>query len=159
MRKSRVLLAAAGLFFMLLCVWVRVAWLQVALHDHFVARAAENQLARHKLIPRRGELLDCNGRVLAHDLPVSRISLIHAQLKDPAGVARALAPLMGLEPRALRRRIESTPGFLLLASDAAPELGDRVRALRLPGVIVDDDTRRDYPLANAAFREEPQLGM
>jgi stage V sporulation protein D (sporulation-specific penicillin-binding protein) len=150
MRKSRVLLAAAGLFLMLLGVWGRVAWLQLALHDHFVARAAENQLSRHKLIPRRGELLDCNGRVLAHDLPVSRIAVIHAQLKDAAGAARALAPLLGLEPGALRRRIESTPGFLLLANEAAPELGDRVRALHLSGVIVDDDTRRDYRLGNAA---------
>ena len=150
MRKSRVLLAAAGLFLLLIGVWVRVAWLQVALHDHFVARAAENQLSRHKLIPRRGELLDCNGRVLAHDLPVSRIAVIRAQLKDAAGAARALAPLLGLEAVALRRRIENTPGFLLLANEAPPELGDRVRALRLPGVIVDDDTRRDYRLGNAA---------
>ena len=34
LRKSRVLVAAAGLFFALLCLWVRIAWLQIALHDH-----------------------------------------------------------------------------------------------------------------------------
>jgi cell division protein FtsI/penicillin-binding protein 2 len=150
MRKSRVLLAAAGFLILLVGVWVRVAWLQVALHDHFVARAAENQLSRHKLVPRRGPLLDCNGRVLAHDLPVSRIAVIRSQLKDPAAAARALAPLLGLDAGELRRRIAGTPGFLLLAGQAPPELGDRVRALRLPGVIVDDDTHRDYRLADAA---------
>ena len=41
MRKSRVLLAAAGLFVGLGCLWVRVAILQTALHGHFAARARE----------------------------------------------------------------------------------------------------------------------
>ena len=35
MRKSRVLLAAAGLFLGLTCLWVRVAVLQTAMHGHY----------------------------------------------------------------------------------------------------------------------------
>lgn len=63
MRKSRVLMVAAGLFVVLLGLWVRVGWLQIALHDQFLARAAENQQLRLKLIPERGELLDRHGAV------------------------------------------------------------------------------------------------
>ena len=38
MRKSRVLLTAAGLFFLLGLLWARVAFLQTAMHEHYAAR-------------------------------------------------------------------------------------------------------------------------
>jgi cell division protein FtsI/penicillin-binding protein 2 len=150
MRKSRVLTAAAGLFLGLLCLWVRVGWLQVGLHGHFVARAAENQLQRLKLIPKRGELLDRKGRVLAHDLLVSRVAVYRPQLKDLPRVAAKLAPALGEPVAKVRQRLEATHGFGWIASDLPPEVGDRVRALRLEGVDVEDETRRDYRLGDAA---------
>ncbi len=150
MRKSRVLLAAAGLFFMLACLWARVAWLQIALHGHFEARAAENQLQRRKLVPRRGELRDCNGRVLAHDLVISRVAVYRPQLSDLPKVAAKLAPLLGEETRAVRRRLEEARGFTMLSGELPPEVGERIRALRINGVDVEDETRRDYRLGPAA---------
>ena len=149
MRKSRVLLAAAGLFLMLLCLWLRVAWLQVALHSHFEARAAENQLQRRKLIPRRGELLARDGRVLAHDLLISRVAVYRPQLTNLANVAQRLAPLLGETPKALRKRLEEAHGFSMLATELPPEIGEAVRALRINGIDVEDETRRDYRLGAA----------
>ena len=150
MRKSRVLLAAAGLFLGLVCLWVRVAWLQIALHEHFEARAAENQLQRHKLIPRRGELLDRNGHVLAHDLLISRVAVYRPQITDARRVAEKLAPVLGEEVRDLTGRLEDAHGFSMLESELPPETGEKVRALRIPGVDVEDETRRDYRLGAAA---------
>ena len=70
---------------LLVGLWVRVAWLQVGAARRTSSPAPRRTSSqRHKLVPRRGELLDCNGRVLAHDLPVSRIAVIRAQLTDPA---------------------------------------------------------------------------
>lgn len=150
LRKSRVLVAAAGLFLGLACLWVRVGWLQLGLHGHFVARAAENQQLRLKLIPKRGELLDRHGRVLAHDLLVSRIAVYRPQLKDPAGAAAKLAPVLGEPVAKLRRRLEAARGYEWITRDVPPEVGDRVRALRIEGVDVEDETRRDYRLGPAA---------
>jgi cell division protein FtsI/penicillin-binding protein 2 len=143
-------MAAAGLFLLLVCLWARVAWLQLALHDHFVARAAENQLQRRKLIPRRGELLDRNGHVLAHDLLVSRVAVYRPQLEDLSRTAAKLSPLVGEPERALRQRLEKTHGFSMLQGEIPPEDGEAVRALRLPGVVVEDETHRDYRLGAAA---------
>ena len=58
MRKSRVLLTAAGLFLGLGCLWVRVAVLQTALHRHFADRARENQEHHEKILPHRGVITD-----------------------------------------------------------------------------------------------------
>ena len=57
-RKSRVLVAAAGLFLCLLTLWARLVWLQIVCHERFEARAERNQEQRVLLPPVRGELLD-----------------------------------------------------------------------------------------------------
>jgi cell division protein FtsI/penicillin-binding protein 2 len=150
LRKSRVLVVAAGLFLGLVCLWARVAWLQIAMHEHFVARAAENQLQRRKLIPQRGELRDHAGRVLAHDLLISRVAVYRPQLTDVAGTAAKLAPLLGEDARSLRRKLSTATGYSWIATELPPETGDRIRALRLQGIAVEDETRRDYRLGAAA---------
>ncbi len=150
LRKSRVLLAAAGLFLGLLCLWLRVGWLQIALHSKFLARAAENQQLRLKLVPKRGELLDRNGRVLAHDLVVSRVAVYRPQLKDLTRTAARLAPALGENVATVRRRLQSARGYSWITRDVPPEVGDRVRALRIEGVDVEDQTRRHYRLGPAA---------
>lgn len=150
MRKSRVLMAAAGLFFLLLCLWARVAWLQIGQHGHFVARAAANQQLRLKLIPKRGELLDRDGRVLAHDLLVSRVAVYRPQLRDVARAAALMAPILGEPAGKLRKRLAETRGYRWITGDVPPEVGERIRALRIEGVDVEDETRRNYRLGAAA---------
>jgi cell division protein FtsI/penicillin-binding protein 2 len=150
MRKSRVLLAAAGLLLGLAGLWVRIAWLQLGMHQHYVARAAEIQQMRAKLLPRRGELLDRNERLLAHDLLISRVAVSRAQLGPLDVVAAKLAPVLGEPEHALRARLGGITGYALIADDLPPEVGERVRVLRLPGIEVVDETKRDYRLAAAA---------
>ncbi len=150
MRKSRVLVAAAGLFLILACLWVRVAWLQIALHKHFTERAAQNQQQRHKLVPRRGELLDRNGVVLARDLQICEVAVYRPQLGSVSEAATLLAPLLGEKPAVLRRKLESITGYAFLSREVPPETGEAIRALKLSGVVVEDDTKRDYRLNEAA---------
>src|SRR5215813_14296817 len=106
MRKSRVLLTAAGLFFGLGLLWVRVAFLQTAMHEHYAARARENQQHHEKLLPHRGVLTDRRGKVLAHDLGVSEVAVYPPQLSDPAAAARALAPVLDEPPAKLAKRLQ-----------------------------------------------------
>lgn len=151
MRKSRVLVVAAGLFLVLLTLWARTAWLQTALHSHYVARAQENQQVRKKVLPRRGELRDRRGRVLARDMRVSHVAVYRPQLRDAAAAAEALAPLLGMDVSVLRRKLAASRGYQWLKRDLAPEIGARVRALRIEGVAIEDETRRQYPLGEATL--------
>ena len=149
-RKSRVLVVAAGLLFGLLGLWVRVAWLQVGLHARFLARARENQEQHRTILPLRGEILDHRGRVLAHDLAVSQVAVYRPQVAGVDALARRLAPLLGEDAGRLTRRLRAATGFTLIAHDVPPDVGARVRALRLAGVDVEDETERFYPLGAAA---------
>src|SRR5215510_1661489 len=98
MRKSRVLLTAAGLFLGLAGLWARVAYLQVALHQHYAARARENQQHHEKILPHRGILTDRRGKVLAHDLGVSEVAVYPPQLANADAAARALASVVDESP-------------------------------------------------------------
>ena len=80
-------MVAAGLFLLLCVVWLRVAWLQVPMHAHYMARAAERQESRVKLTPRRGDILDRNGRVLAHDLQSFEVAIYRPQVKSVTALA------------------------------------------------------------------------
>lgn len=151
MRKSRVLVVAAGLFLFLLTLWGRTAWLQVVLHQQFLARAQENQQVRKKVLPRRGELRDRQGRVLARDMRVSHVAVYRPQLADAAAAARQLAPVLGIDARTLRRTLAASRGYHWLKRDLPPEIGARVRALRIEGVAVEEETRRQYPLGDATL--------
>ena len=151
MRKSRVLVVAAGLFILLSCVWLRVAYLQIPMHSHYMARAAERQESRVKLTPRRGDILDRNGRVLAHDLQSFELAIYRPQVKSVSALAAKMAPVLGVKPRDLAKRIEGMKGFAWLEHDLAPEVGQELQRMRLEGVVVQTRATRDYRLGPAAF--------
>jgi cell division protein FtsI/penicillin-binding protein 2 len=150
MRKSRVLVAAAGLFLGLLVLWLRVGWLQVVCHDAFVARADRNQVHRVLLKPVRGDLLDRRGRPLARDLITCSISAAPGEMRDRRGTARALARLLARDARPLERAFERRPRFLWVARRVPPAIGQRIQAEGLTGVYVGNETRREYALGPAA---------
>ena len=150
MRKSRVLLTAAGLFVGLACLWVRVAVLQTTMHEHYAGRARENQQHHQKLLPRRGVITDRRGRVLAHDLGVSQVAVYPPQLSDPLAAARLLAPATKEQPVKLAKRLRSLRSYTWIARDLPPEEGKRIRDARVAGVVVEDETRRFYRLGTAA---------
>ncbi|HUK62956.1 MAG TPA: hypothetical protein VLV15_06480, partial [Dongiaceae bacterium] len=112
MRRSRVLVAAAGLLFGLLTLWLRMAWLQLVLHGHYAERAEEIQEQRVLLKPVRGNLLDRHGRVLAHDLLTYTLSGSPREMTDPRGAARAVARILGRDPRVVMRDFEQHPRYL-----------------------------------------------
>jgi cell division protein FtsI/penicillin-binding protein 2 len=150
MRKSRVLVAAAGLFLGLLLLWLRAGWLGVVRHDHFAQRARQHQEQRVLLKPVRGDLLDRRGRPLARDLVTYAISAAPREMKDRRAVARALARHLDRDPRALERAFRARPLYVPVARQVAPEVGQAILEDTLPGVHLAVETCREYALAAAA---------
>jgi cell division protein FtsI/penicillin-binding protein 2 len=149
-RKSRVLVAAAGLFLSLLVLWARLVWLQVVCHEQFEARAERNQEQRVLLPPVRGELLDRHGTPLARDLVTCAVSAAPGEMKDPRATARALGRVLGRDAHGLERAFARRPRFVWVARQVPPELGEKVGALASTGVYVSHETQREYPLGAAS---------
>ena len=150
MRKSRVLVAAAGLLLGLVVVWVRVGWLQIVRHAHYTERADLNQEQRVLLRPARGNLLDRGGQVLARDLKTYSVSGAPREMANPRRTARALADLLDESPARLARLFVERPRFVWIKRRIPPALAERVAARRERGVYLATEVQRVYPLGEAA---------
>src|ERR1039457_6972413 len=84
----------------------RLGDLQVVRHAELGALAEHNTQREFREAPRRGDILDAGGNILATSVPVKTIcadpSLIGNQ---PAAVAHVLAPLLQLNEAALVQKI------------------------------------------------------
>jgi cell division protein FtsI/penicillin-binding protein 2 len=145
-----VLVAAAGLFLGLVVLWLRVAWLELVLHAHYVARAETIQIRRVPVPPLRGELLDRRGRPLARDLLTWSVSAVPREMAAQAPVARGLAALLGMDASRLAREFRAHSRFVWVARHRSPEVGEAVAARKWRGVHLLMETRREYTLGEAA---------
>lgn len=136
------------LFFLILglgVVWVKAFWLQHVNVEQWQKRAESRFERVRDLSAARGRLLDRHGEVLAVSISEYRVGFVprlfdlsHPKLDD-------LARLLGVSAAELRRRVQSAKGFFYLTSGIDLGLADQIRALRIPGVEMEQEFRRYYP--------------
>ncbi|MBP7675836.1 MAG: transpeptidase family protein [Thermoanaerobaculia bacterium] len=138
------LVGFAGLW--ILAILVRLVELQVVRHDEYVKRAKRQQERTVELAPRRGTIVDREGRPLAVTTTVESVFAIPSDIDDPAGVARALAPIVKQPFRELKRKLsESEKEFVWVARRVDAETAATVKARALPGVRLLKESARRYP--------------
>lgn len=120
--------------------------LQVVRHDEFVKRAKRQQERTVELAPRRGTIVDRDGRPLAVTTTVESVFAIPSDIDDPAGVARALAPLVKQPASELRKKLsDAEREFVWIARRVDAETARAVKARSLPGVRLLKESARRYP--------------
>ena len=144
-----------NLFALFLIVWGlvvvgRLAQLQLAQGDRYRARAQRQQERKIELSPRRGSILDREGRDLAVSVEVASVFAAPEEVAHPTTVARALAPYVGMPEKALLARLQQDKGFVWIVRKIDVAVADRIRGLKLPGIRVVPETRRFYPKGSLA---------
>jgi len=126
----------------------RAVYLQV-LDTEFLQSEGE---ARHSRVVKdnshRGMILDRNGAPLAVSTPVDSVWAHPETLAEAKARWPALANALGMSARELDRLVEKHAGreFMYLRRHAPPDLAVRVTALQVPGVALQREYRRYYPL-------------
>jgi len=140
-----------------LCVWMfvimgRLAWLQVARHDHYAERAALNQRREVKIVATRGPIVDRDERELAVSAIADSVYVDLKQLKEGADrekAARALSPLLGFDQSELLKRLTGDASFLWLKRKLDPQVSQAVNEAvaknSLRGVAIQKESQRFYP--------------
>jgi cell division protein FtsI (penicillin-binding protein 3) len=129
----------------------RLIDLQLIQHERFSALAREEHLQTESIPPRRGALLDTNGRPLAVSVQYDSLHLVGSEIGDPDQTAASLAPLLGLRPEEIRLKIDPQSKTLVpLKSRISSAAAAQVQALRLPGVYWRPDSAREYPEGSIA---------
>ena len=113
----------------------RLYQLQVVEHDHYVARAANQQRSELVLTPPRGTIYDSRGRELAMSLEASSAYADPTEITDPHQAALLLAPVVGRNSQRLARDLANRDKhFVWVERQMEADLAARVRDLEIEGV-------------------------
>jgi cell division protein FtsI (penicillin-binding protein 3) len=143
-------------FFVLLSAMATLIMRAVQLQYYEREFLRSEGMARHQRVvsipAHRGMITDRNGEPLAISSP------IHSVWINPKEVLRAeiplanLAKVLDLNERELSQHLEqrSSRSFLYLKRHIAPELAQRVMKLKVPGVYLQREYHRYYPMGGVA---------
>ena len=123
----------------------RSFYLQV-MHNDFLQEKGDSRYKRELLISAsRGRIADRNGDVLAVSTPMKSVWAVPAEARLTPQQLKQLAGLLETDVKELARKLASDKSFVFLQRQLPPEIGDRVAALKLPGIGLDKEYRRYYP--------------
>lgn len=110
-------------------------------------------------IPRRGNILDREGRILAMSVSVPSICAYPPFIQDPEEVADILAPILKTDPEKLKIKMSADRQFAWLARQVEPAKGDVIFHKRIRGIGVRYEYRRIYPYGTMAGKILGTVGV
>ncbi len=155
--RVRVLFATAfvlGCFSLLIA---RFAWLQIAKHDDYLARAELNRIAVLPVTPNRGLIKDRHGEIIARNYSAYTLEISPSKVANLDQTIDQLAQVIEVQPRDRRRfrklmeetkRFDSIPIRTRLTDEEVARF--TAQRFRFPGVDLRARLFRDYPLGSTA---------
>ena len=126
-----------------------MVYLQVIQHDELVERAERQQNRSIEAHPKRGEILDRHGRVLAYSVDADTIYAVPTDIDDPKATAAALCGALddcdAEQLDTIATRLGRDRAFAYVERQVSPAAAQRVAALQLDGVGFLRENRRYYP--------------
>ncbi|MFB0875961.1 MULTISPECIES: penicillin-binding protein 2 [unclassified Sphingobium] len=130
----------------------RMAWISIVQNEKYSLLSESNRVNLTLIPPRRGWIIDRNGRPLANNRTDFRVDLIPQRMIDPQETITRLAQLLKLEPDEvdrIRDELDKSAGFRpvqvadKLTYDQYAAIS--VRLPDLPGVAPSQGFSRNYP--------------
>lgn len=137
---------------MLVGLSARLFWLMVFRADYYQELAEDLHQRERSIKAARGRILDAKGVTLASNRTVCTVSVVHSQIRDPEQVIAALSRELQLPEETVRKRVEKYSSIERIKANVDKETGDRIRALELAGVKIDEDFKRYYPYGSLASK-------
>jgi cell division protein FtsI (penicillin-binding protein 3) len=157
LRRMRVALAGGVVVLMLFAG--RLFQLQGVDSSALAAKALAARSTHEVLPAHRGDILDTTGAVLATTIELRNITVdqtlvpaynqdepdLPGSQKGVAGAAAALAPVVGQSVRQVTKELSGRKRFGYVVKGVPPETWTKVSALKIPGLLSEQASRRTYP--------------
>ncbi len=153
---KKTLLLVCPLMAWFLIIAGRLVDLQVLQHSRLKAQVIEQNSLKSAIIPKRGNIFDRNGAVLALSLPLPSVFYIPLKDDPPAGhlskINRLRRPLSLTEKdvQKIMSRLSDGDTFVWIKRTINLTEYESVKRLNLPGVSFREENKRFYPLGPLA---------
>lgn len=138
------------IIFLLISLIIRVGYLMIFQADFLQEKAEQLHNRERPIKSKRGIIYDRNNVPLAINKSVTRISVIHNQIKDFDLVIKILSEKLGLSEKYVEKKVKNRVAIEIIKKNVDKEIADEIRSYDLAGVIIDEDYRRIYPYENLA---------
>ncbi len=149
---NRSLIVGIGKFVLLMCIILRLYYLQVFQADKYKTLADENRISTRLLVPPRGLIYDRNGVVIATNRQNFQALIVAEQtpsLQKTLDAFKKIMPLSEAEEQRIRKDLKSNKSFvpIKIKENLTWEEVSKIQlnASDLPGVIIDEGLSRYYP--------------
>ena len=124
---------------------VKLFLIQIRDRD-FLVSYAERQLRRTLVLrPKRGEILDAQGRPLAVSVEAPSLYANPQEIGNPREAARSLSPILGVPGAELERKLSGDRRYVWLQRKISPEEKRKIMDLEIDGLGFAAESRRFYP--------------
>lgn len=143
--KRRAVFVGAVFIFVLMLLLVRLFYIQMFRAPELQKAAYEQQTRDRLIAPERGDILDRKGVALATTKTVASVSVIHAQVEEPEKVAKILSERLDLDYNDTLEKVNKRVALMRIKTKVDKETAEEIGALKLKGVMIDEDILRIYP--------------
>lgn len=140
-RLTQLLFIVAFIFFVLIG---RLAWLQLVRGGELEQGAQENRIRHIEVEAKRGDICDRNGKVLVTSVSCESVVAMPAQVSNPSQTAEKLSLVLGMDRAEIYKRITKKSSFEWIKRKVDFKTGQQVRSLRLQGIELIEESRRQY---------------
>lgn len=123
----------------------RLAYIQLARHEQFLALALEQRLRGVPADPRRGTIYDRHMNELAVSVSSDAVYVRPVEIRNAEATATLLADILSLDFDEVLQRLQRPQAEVWIKRRATEEEAKAVRAADLPGVYLANRTTRLYP--------------
>jgi cell division protein FtsI (penicillin-binding protein 3) len=127
----------------------RLVYLQIIKHEEYAGLAAEKHGHRQPIYAERGAIVDANGEVLAHNIPVETIVADASQLNNRDAAVELLNEALKIPASALAEKLASDRRYIVVQREVpesvAMALRDKLRKANVRGIYFERDATRVYP--------------
>lgn len=150
--KRNALIIFLVIFVVITGILFRLSYLMIFKAEKYGERAKDLHERERSIKAARGIIYDRTGVPIAINKPVTTISVIHSQIKEPEKVIEVLSKELNISEEAVRKRVEKVTAIERIKSNVEKEIGDKIREYKLDGVMVDEDYKRYYPYETLASK-------
>jgi cell division protein FtsI (penicillin-binding protein 3) len=147
--RRRLIAALVVMSLVMLAIVARVAFLQTTEAETLRSAGADQWTRSYDIAAQRGTVFDRHGNELAMSVPAVSVSINPKLVENGSATIQLLDDLLELPDATtteLLDEIESKDsGFVYVARQADAAVGDQISSMRLAGVNVDRESRREMP--------------